>query len=126
MGYAIIKTAPDRDQYVLYSSSSDTPVFLGTRAEVITELGGDVADRCPTCRQGSPRDNVLRRLARADECGSSTHLVGQWDDAEIQYGQQGMMRREDLARVVELLADDREAEVLAMLTPFEDVEEFGR
>lgn len=123
MGYAIIKTARDRDQYVLYSSASDTPVFLGTRAETITELGGDVTThRCPTCRQWSPRDNVLRRMEHADEYGSSTHLVGRWDDDEIQYGQEGNLRREDLARVVELLADDREPEVLAMLTPFEDAE----
>jgi hypothetical protein len=120
MGYAIIKTTRDRDEYVLYSSSSDTPVFLGTRAEVITELGGDVTtNRCPTCRQWSPRSTVLQMMEWADEYGSSTHLVGRWGDSEIRYGQHGLMRREDLARVVELLSECREDEVLAMLSPFE-------
>ena len=113
----IIKPERDRDMYVEWSTVVDVPTAYGDRAEMLRILHGDpgAADRS---------DTPERRLARADELGSSSQ-VGEfwWDDDVFVFRQDGMLARKDLVRAVELLAAGRDDEVLALLAPFDDDED---
>jgi len=83
MGRVVLKTARDRDQYVIWSPIVDDVVLgPGTRAQVAAYLlTEDTARRTP--------DEVERTLARVDEHGSSDRTVrfGWWDDPELNVGQ---------------------------------------
>jgi len=117
MGY-IVKPDPDQDMYVEWSRNLGEPVACGNRAEMLRILHGDpgASDRF---------DTPERRLARADELGSSSRVPGEgwWGHDEFPYGYKGMLARKDLVRAVELLAAGRDDEVLALLAPFDDDED---
>lgn len=72
MGQAIVKAAPDRDLYLVWSSVVDAPVWVGDRETALTEL------------RNEPRwaPHVDEAMDRADRLGSSDRAVkfGWWDD----------------------------------------------
>lgn len=80
MGHQLIKTARDRDQYLLWSSVTDSWLLLGTRAEMLEEL--------PTVR-GWDQENAELALDRADKHGTSAplNLGCPWDDDYLAVGE---------------------------------------
>lgn len=69
MGHILLKTAPDADLYVLWSSICDAPIGVGNQEEIqrVARLSGDHI---------SPE-----RFARADATGTSSVFGdGGWDD----------------------------------------------
>lgn len=82
MGRVVLRTAPDRDQYVIWSSIVDNVVVgPGTREQVAEHL------RTRERVRHTPAD-VDAILARTDEHGSSDRLMrfGWWDDDPLDTG----------------------------------------
>ncbi|SEU46529.1 hypothetical protein [Nonomuraea wenchangensis] len=77
MSLIVYKTAPDRDCYVLWRTSSDSPVFIGDRAKTAARLR-------PECGHPSLAE---QKLALADQTGSS-HIDGEggWDHEGVAAG----------------------------------------
>lgn len=100
----LVKAAPDKDLYVLWSNSCDMPAGVWSRETAI--------------EYGFPPS----RLDRADENGSSAtngYTSGHWDDAGFIAEQRGWLKRERLGDyAVEYLHGDRQA-AYALLEPFE-------
>lgn len=121
MGYVIIKQAPDRDEYILWSDFTECPVAAGTRDELL-----------PYVEQvDPPRETpggTAARFDRADRQGSSMipYSHGWWDDEALIYEQRGYLPREHLYYAALLHLDGRYAEVWDLMTPFEDQEEVRR
>lgn len=100
----LVKAAPDKDLYVLWSNSCDMPAGVWSRETAI--------------EYGFPPS----RLDRADENGSSAtngYTSGHWDDAGFIAEQRGWLKCERLGDyAVEYLHGDRQA-AYALLEPFE-------
>ncbi|MGQ4358535.1 hypothetical protein [Streptomyces sp. SAS_272] len=98
----IIKTAPDRDQYVGWSNICEMPAGVWSR-EAALEYGFPPS-----------------RLDRADQTGTSSHIDdGAWDDPGFIAEQRGWLRRDLLGDyAVEYLLGDREA-AYALLEPLD-------
>jgi len=112
MGQAIIKAAPDRDLYLIWSSVVDAAVWVGTRAEL---AGYAVEEYGRHGWETYWRDG----LDRADDCGTSDRAfkTGAWDDESLRVGEGSpeagrdggiwYIRRDRLAAYADaLLADD--------------------
>jgi hypothetical protein len=99
----LVKTAPDRDLYIQWSTVCDMP--------------GGVFSRETALKYGFPRSKV----DHADTHGSSSRIGdGAWDDKGFVAEQRGWLRRDRLGDyAVEYLHGDREA-AYALLEPFED------
>ncbi|KFG71494.1 hypothetical protein [Streptomyces mutabilis] len=99
----IVKAAPDRDQYVGWSTVCEMPAGVWSRESAL--------------EYGFPPS----RLDRADATGSSSHIGdGAWEDRGFVAEQRGWLRRDRLGEyAVEYLHGDREA-AYALLEPFED------
>lgn len=99
----LVKAAPDKDQYVLWSTGCDMP--------------GGVFSRETALEYGFPRSKV----DHADEHGSSSRIGdGAWDDKGWVAEQRGWLRRDLIGDyAVEYLYGDREA-AFALLEPFDD------
>lgn len=114
MGRVVLKTAPDRDQYVIWSSVVDGVVIgPGTREQVARHLLTEGRTRWTA-------DEVENILARTDERGSSDRMIrfGWWDDDPLDTGPGGdgwyQLPRERLAAYADALAagDERAARAL--------------
>ncbi|MEV4212553.1 hypothetical protein [Micromonospora sp. NPDC049662] len=114
MGYVIIRPTADADEYVIWCTSSDQPVAVGNRVEIAADAAAIEPDR----------DDIDARLDHADLHGSSMipYPFGWWDDDGFLYQQRGILPRNRLAEAAHLLATGRDAEVWALLQPFEDSE----
>lgn len=117
MGRAVVKTAKDRDQYLIWSSVVDAPVVgPGTRAEMAEYLL--IQDRV----RWRP-DEVEATLARADENGSSDRVIrfAWWDDDPLPVGEGSPsggwyhLRRDRLPAYADALAADDDAAAQALL-----------
>lgn len=128
MGDTIVKITADRDLYVVWSTGTETPTWSGTAAELLEEFGR-VEGYCPTCRQyTSLTDTTMARIARADQRGSSS-MTGSWwweyggEPYRGIYAQLGLVAREHLPSIVELLAGGAavdDARIRAVLEPLDD------
>lgn len=121
MGYVIIKQAPDRDEYVLWSDFTERPIAVGTRAEMIPYVEKvDPPQETP--------GGTGARFDRADRQGSSMipYAHGWWDDEALIYEQRGYLSRQHLAEACRLRLAGRESEVWDLMTPFEDETEVRR
>lgn len=67
MGYVIAKVASDADRYVVWSSYTECPIWIGDRAKLLTKLQREESDRA------NPPEE---RIQRADEHGSSALFPG--------------------------------------------------
>lgn len=115
MGHVIIKPAPERDEYVYWSTIVEAPLGWGDRAEML-RLVEDDRRRYPGL--GDPPEV---RLDRADRFGSSAKDgTYRWGVEELIYEQRGYLARKDLYRACELLGRDDEPAVWDLMTPFED------
>lgn len=120
MGYVVIKQAPDRDEYIYWSTYVEAPVNYGTRADMAAILEHSHKTH------GAPHDTVEERLARTDATGTSMYglplgyALGAWEDESLIYEQRGHLPREHLFRAAQLIDEDREPEVWDLMTPFED------
>lgn len=125
MGDYIVKIAPDREDFIIWSSIVEAPKWFGNREELIEHLG-DIEGECPTCHNRvAPGDTTRERIKRADLNGSSGYdRTWWWDESEI-YAQLGVLHREHLGTVTALLAggapmDDERIRI--HLEPFDDDE----
>jgi hypothetical protein len=125
VGTTIVKIDRERDEYVLWSSYSEKPTWLGTREKLVAEL---TDGKCPHCGgSGVPGDSPQDRIARADLHGSSSTYGSWWWEYRGRpyrgvYCQRGLVTREQLPAIVRLLAagaDQDDERILALLTPFE-------
>ena len=126
----IVKADRDRDLYMEWSSTVESPTAIGTRAEMLDYL---------THHQGflgGPADSPEERLARADENGSSTTpdplapgytgpLDGNWDDSGFIVEQCGWLPRARLAEFLDAMQVDKQ-QAFALLDPFDDDSEASR
>ncbi|MER7280536.1 hypothetical protein ABT369_39465 [Dactylosporangium sp. NPDC000244] len=122
MPQLVIKPARHRDEYVVWSTVTETPVTYGCRRYMTRWLA---ADRARHVEQERP----LARLRRADRLGSSAYPQwgdGHWDDDIQIYEQRGILHRRDLYRAARLACAGRDAEVWDLLEPFEDETEVRR
>lgn len=129
MPHIVIKAEPNRDAYVYWSTIVEAPLTYGTRAEMLECLAKEWRKQHP----GMPTDSITdpaARLDRADRTGTSAAggfaFFGAWDYEEFIYEQRGYLARRDLLRAVQLLCEDREAEVWDLLTPLEERAEVRR
>jgi hypothetical protein len=118
MGYVIIKQAPDRDEYVIWCTSSERFAAAGDCAEIAR----DAAELEPE------RDDLDARLDHVDLRGSSMipYSEGWWEQESLIYEQRGYLPRRHLYYAALLQLDGRHAEVWDLLEPFEDEREVRR
>jgi hypothetical protein len=122
MPQVVVKPDRHRDEYVVWSTVTETPVTYGCRRYMTRWLAANDGRR-------SEESRPLRRLRRADRLGSSAYPEwgdGHWDDGGQIYEQRGWLRRRDLYRAAVLLCAGRESEVWDLLEPFEDETEVRR
>lgn len=122
MPQVVIKPDRHRDEYVVWSTISETPITYGCRRYMTRWLAAN--DR----EQAGP-GRPLSRLRRADRLGSSAMPEwgdGHWDDSVQIYEQRGYLYRRDFYRAARLLCAGRESEVWDLLEPFEDETEVRR
>jgi hypothetical protein len=122
MGTIVVKPDRDVDFYVGWSSVTESPHWWGTRSEAAEYIHEDARQR------GGVDDPPEKRLARADEHGTSAYdrRDGGWDDDGFIYEQRGWLPRRSLAAACALLGAGREAAVWDLLEPFEDEAEVRR
>lgn len=87
MGRQIIKVSRELDQYVVWSSIVESWVYIGTRDEMLLDYPRTVG-------RGSPRVEIVKAMARADEFGSSAYEPFTWrfdakDDRQQLWHSQG-------------------------------------
>lgn len=112
----VIKTARDRDQYVIWGTVVDDVIAgPGTRAQAEHYLLN--SDRT----RWTP-DEAEEILARVDEHGSSDRCVqfAWWTDETITVGNGWTLPRDMLPAYADAIGADDKAAVAAMLTPPED------
>ncbi len=117
MPSVVIKPDRDRDEYVVWSTVTESPHGFGSRAEVVELLRDGIR------RSDEDRRDPESPVARADKWGSSAMPAwgeGHWGDDVFIYHQAGILRRHFLGRAARLLAAGRERDVLELLEPFED------
>ncbi len=119
MGRMVVKTARDRDQYLIWSSVVDAPIAgPGTRAEALAWLTSAERDRW---RMTAP--DAEEALSRADVHGSSARGLrdGRWDDEPLPVVSGSpddgwyRIRRERLTDYADALGRDDEAAAQALL-----------
>lgn len=116
MASIVVKASPDEDLYVYWSSITESPVFVGKRAEMLEYLA---------LHERKPSDMPEVRVARADQCGTSALYPtrppydGAWEDSGFIVEQRGWLPRARLGEFARLYAAD-DAACYALLEPFED------
>ncbi len=120
MGQAIIRTAPGRDLYLVWSSIVDAPVAVGTRTEMV-----EYARR----EWRLEEERAEAAVVRADELGTSdrTFDTGGWEDEELPVFNGWNLepgwwyvRRDRLVEFAEAILRDDDAAVTALLHCSED------
>ena len=114
MPHFILKPAPDRDEYVLWSTITECPYFVGTREECKRELSVH-----------GPGAGASERFDRADRTGtSSVDGLDGWDDGKttgrVIVEQRGLVELKDLPEVYRCLMSKQSYD--HVVTPFEDDE----
>ncbi len=120
MPSVVIKPDRVRDEYVIWSTVTESPHGYGSRAEVIELLRGGIRRN-----DAEDRANPEAAVARADVWGSSAFPewgFGHWDDESFIYQQSGSLPRDCLWRASVLQCEERERDILDLLDPFEDDE----
>lgn len=113
MGRIIIKTAPDRDQYLVWSSIVDAPVAGGTRQEVLDYYRNEASNRDMYL--------VEELLKRADRTGSSSQMgFGTWEDGDMHYANTGILPRSKQAILADMLELDPNADATPLLELFDE------
>jgi hypothetical protein len=125
MGTYIMKSSPDNDFYVEWSTVSDEWTFAGTRAEMLEYLHSANAREHPgfTSNSGNWPEDALRRC---DESGTSYRFKlpgmsgppGFWGDETIQIENTGTIPRDKLREYVEASHVGNQQAVDALITPF--------
>lgn len=116
MGKCILKAAPDRDLYLIWSTVVDNAIWVGDRAELVEHLREDHGDSYYN----------EKRIDRADQFGSSMldYGFGRWADEHLPVGEGSPddgwyhLRRDRLAAYAEALLADDEASAVALLECF--------
>lgn len=115
MSTYLIRTAPDADVYVVWSTVIDGPVYAGTRVEVYDHLLNQAVQRA--------KPEVLSDLQLAAEAGTSIQYVlpgescppGAWADDNLQYGGDRQLPRAKLHEFIELWMQDKDETAEALL-----------
>lgn len=115
MGSTIVKIAPDVDQYVVWSSITDSPHMWGTRDETIEYLM-EVDEKKPEYA----KPEIEHRMWRADDTGTSSFISGGWDSAGFVVMNTGWLPRSRLQAFLDSFDPTTETFDLSLLDPFED------
>lgn len=117
MGWLVLKVNrdPAEDRWCLWSTIVEAPVFDGTEAEMTRMYLRQHGEK--------ERPGLMRRIERARVHGAGTDYEGDWDGeyTGMIYKQMGVMPRDKLGEVLDILtADGSDEDVRKLLTPFED------
>lgn len=123
MPSVVIKPDRGRDEYVVWSTVTESPHAYGNRAEMLELLRNGI--------RGSDEDRADPEgpVRRAHHFGSSAMggwTVGHWEDDCFIYRQAGILRRPDLHRAAVLQCEGRERDILDLLDPLEDDDDARR
>jgi hypothetical protein len=116
----VIKPDRGRDEYVTWSTVTESPHGYGNRAEVVGLLRDGIRRH-----DAEDRANPEAAVDRADGWGSSAFPkwgFGHWDDESFIYQQAGSLPRDCLWRAAVLQCEGRGRDILDLLDPFEDDE----
>ncbi len=118
MGQCVIKPVREVNEYVVWSSNTDAPLFVGDQGDLIAWLRFEYRDRSP--------EWIREHIARADEHGSTDGLgLYCWtrnteEDRWATYDNRGEVRCADMGTLTRAAwAGDWET-VIGLLEPFED------
>ena len=113
----VVKVAPDVDQYVVWSTVTESPHAWGTRDEIAEYLTSEAGQQVHEY-QPPP---IEERFARADLNGTSAFHGGYgWEDAGIIFEQRGWLPRARLAGFLDSFDPDTETFDLGLLEPFKE------
>lgn len=118
----VMKVAPDRDQYVGWSTVVESIVWIGNRQEAARILARDI----PAGYDPKPGNSPEDRLRRADESGTSALYPdygpydGAWDDPIQIVEQRGVLERASFPAFVDAWQSDNPESAYELLRPFED------
>ncbi len=111
MGAQIVKCARDVDLYLEWSSVTESPTAVGTRAEMAGYLDSDLRHSFGYAE---------RTLAVADEYGTSArHLGCTWTRDGLRYRNSGLLPRDRMAEFARRLLDDIDADPSDLLVPID-------
>jgi hypothetical protein len=107
MGNFLLRTTPNSEVFVVWSSIVDSPLFAGTRTEIEDYLIDEAVQRA--------RIQIRNDLKIATETGSSVALklpgqpapTGSWNDDGIQYGARKWLPRKQLGKFIALWMDEK-------------------
>lgn len=115
----VVKVAPDSDQYIWWSDSTESPYAMGTRAGLLT-----------TMRDAGPyyaREAVPDRFDRADARGTSAMwptlsdpYLGWADEIGPIFQQRGYVPRSALGAFTAAFLSGDEGAAMVYVQPFED------
>lgn len=120
MGQCILKAAPDRDLYLIWSTVVDNAIWVGDRTALVEHLREEYGRS----------SNFETRIARADRRGSSMldYGFGRWDDEYLAVGEGSPMdgwyhlRRDRLVAYAEALLAGDDAAAVALLECYERID----
>ncbi len=120
MPSVVIKPVRDRDEYVVWSTVTESPHGYGNRAQMVELLragirGNDAADP----------EEVVRNATHWGSSARGGWTEGHWDDRSFIYHQAGWLHGRDLFLAAQAMDGDgcREGLILDLLTPLEDDDE---
>lgn len=129
MGSTVVKIDPDQDLYMVWSSGTESPTFIGDRialVEYLYEQENRKPDRIPE------KEKPEARIERADKTGTSSEwrvsgfaVDHSWEDTGTIYRQQGVLPRSNYAALANRILESMkwDVDVSDLLTPFEDRQE---
>jgi hypothetical protein len=115
MGNYLMRTMPDSEIYVLWSTNIDGPLFAGTQREVYDYMLERIVTRA--------KSEILSDLQLATETGTSvqTRLPGEtcspgaWADEGLQYGGTQWLPRAKLHAFIDLWMREKDEDAEALL-----------
>lgn len=122
MPSVVIKPARDRDEYVVWSTVTESPHGYGTREQMVgllrAGMRGSDEDR-------SDPETPVRNATHWGSSADARWAKGHWEDESFIYHQAGWLRRGDLFLAAQAMDGDgcREGLIFDLLTPLEDDEE---
>lgn len=121
MGHILIKTAPDTDLYVVWSTSAEGPIFVGDRYAAVERGWREWRREHPHCVP-APGYGPAAEVERADETGTGAEDPAYygWDTAGLIFAQQGWLPRGRLTDFAKAADVDDEPAMYRLLEPFED------
>ncbi len=120
MPSVVIKPTRDRDEYVVWSTVTESPHGYGNREQMVELLRAGIRSN-----DAADPEEVVRNATHWGSSARDDWTEGHWDDEEFIYHQAGRLHRRDLFLAAQAMDGDgcREGRLLDLLTPLEDDDE---